>query len=148
MQRTGSLLIMLLLLTAYGRCVADQFGMLYATEASCCQDVNCAAPSTEDSDEQDPHHNEDEQPPCQLCLIISTDAATLDAGIKLPSPQGIDHASAPIVDRLFPAILGCCLPTEILAPPPREAQGPPEVLGSTWLETVTRLSPVRGPSLA
>ena len=152
MRRAGPFLIMLLLLIAYGRCVADQFGMLHTTEASCCQvicqDEHCSDVKADSPDEHGTNGTEDEQPaPCQLCLIISTDGATFDSGIKVPSPQVLDLASAAVSDMLFKDILGLCTAGESLLLPVFLDNNPPDVPVSQWIETATRILPVRGPSL-
>lgn len=106
MRKFGSFLVILLLITAYGRCVADQFGVLHTSDTACCQTVccddnhcepsetdepsethPCESPSDHDSSPEDTAPPTDDEPdPCQLCLILSNDSMLLSDSVKVPSP--------------------------------------------------------------
>ena len=96
--KAGSILIIALLLIAYGRCVADQYSLLYATDISCCQtvcDVNeccsnvidksCSDHSPSDQKNEKPDQN-DTPAPCQLCLILDNESMQITCGVKVPHP--------------------------------------------------------------
>ena len=158
MRRYGSFLLMLLLIIAYGRCVADQFGMLHTTGASCCQvvceDEHCSDVAsaehdfvTKDHDPQNQHdHDEKEKPaPCQLCLILSAEGATLEPGIKIPTPQSADY--------LNPASVFPCSDWSTLSLRIEDMDSslflpdvPLEEHKAHRLRAITRSLPIRGPS--
>lgn len=52
-RKLASFLVILLLITAYGRCVADQLGVLHTTGSTCCQ-VVCGGPDHCDPDVEQP----------------------------------------------------------------------------------------------
>lgn len=141
-------MIILFLLIAYARCVADQFGMLHTTEASCCQVVcqenHCSDIETEQPDEHSSEQDEETPSPCQLCMIISTDGATFDAGIKVPSPQVLDLKALTAFAVLFDSELRLRSTEEL--PSLTDHDRPPEAQLSEWLCVVSKAMPVRGPS--
>lgn len=164
MRQTGSFLIMFLLLIAYGRCVADQFGMLHTNEASCCQvvcqddhcsDLDAASShqtdheSHEDHEHHQNHGPEPEEPaPCHLCLIISMDGATFDGNIKVPTPQILESLDHNFFITLLDHALGLLPPKATLELPSYHDSGPPVEQMSQRLRIVSKALPVRGPSVA
>lgn len=152
MRRAGSLLVMLLLLIAYGRCVADQSGILHTSGASCCQvvceDAQCADAEPAHHGGHEPGPGGEQPAPCQLCQIISTDGATFDGSIKVPAPQvaaPLDSADfARLIDHIL--ALSTAAETDVRLTAPRVR--PPDIQTSQWLLAASRTAPVRGPSLA
>lgn len=81
---------MLLLITAYGRCLADQMGALQNSGAACCQTTQPSCCDTHDSettshDDESNHEENDEGTPCPLCLILSSDSLLLQESLEIPS---------------------------------------------------------------
>lgn len=152
MLRPGSLLVIFLLLIAYGRCVADQFGILHASEASCCQvvcqDEHCTDEDNTSTGGHDSQPGEEDPAPCQLCMIISADGATFDASIKVPSPTVYDISDSTFFVMLSGHPSGQHSRAETLELPPYRDHAPPNTLASQWLQVVSRVFPVRGPSMA
>ena len=141
MRKLGSLLVILLLLTAYGRCVADQLGTLHMTGASCCQ-TSC---STDDhSGDEDGGHQDDPEQPCQLCSILSGGSMLLEDGLVLPAPTLVE---------LIPL---CAARFSLDAFPPEipwdltrsDHPAPPDEQLTRLRRIVAKTTPVRGPSIA
>ena len=169
MRKLGSYLIILLIITAYGRCVADQFGMLHTTTASCCQ-VSCdeishcevSGDATEDDHSENPEHQEDsdgqDQPkpptpssPCQLCLILSSDSILMGDQLEIPSPVILDITSLPTSSTFCNSpetFLGIrlCFKTPDL--PLSDHPDTPAEQRSRLQRIVAKTTPVRGPSIA
>jgi len=164
MRKLGSYLIILLILTAYGRCVADQFGMLHTTTASCCQ-VTCdeishcevSGDATESDHSKNSEHQEDSegqnQPnppsPCQLCLILSSDSMLMGDQLEIPSPIILDIAS------LSTSYTFCTSPETLIGLrlcfkdlPPSGHPDTPAEQRSRLQRIVAKTTPVRGPSIA
>lgn len=157
MRKLGSYLIILIFLTAYGRCVADQFGMLHTSDISCCVTVcntTCDAddhgPDTPDHhpEESETPDHQDEPSPCQLCFILNSDSMMLEHGIKIPSPSLLElpdiFSSFATLDDLFRGPLLSLSPDLTASDHP----DPPAEQRSRLLRTVARMTPVRGPSIA
>jgi len=157
MRKLGSILVIMLLLIAYGRCVSDQFGMLHTSDASCCQTICTAVTHCSDvaeachdhSDSEDNDHNNEEKPaPCQLCFILDNDSIMIQDGIKIPSPTLANFI--PIfdfgtdLDLLFSRTSGLTSTDFQL----EDLPDPPAELCSLYLSLVTKTAPVRGPSIA
>jgi hypothetical protein len=172
MRKLGSYLIILLILTAYGRCVADQFGMLHTTTASCCQvscdeishcgvsEVNSDATEgdhsensehQEDSDGQDQPKPPSQPAPCQLCLILSSDSMLMGDQLEIPSPIILDITSLSSSSTFCTspaAFLGIrlCFKTPDL--PLSDHPDTPAEQRSRLQRIVAKTTPVRGPSIA
>ena len=158
-RKLGSYLLILIFLTAYGRCVADQLGMLHSSDTSCCQTVcedvsdlcgycpDSGKPLSEQANE--PANNSDQQAPtpCQLCFILDSDSMFIENGIKMPAP--IFHELAdPLcfstsVDGNTPS-LQFSLHQELT---PRHHLEPATQRSSRLLRLSTKANPVRGPSM-
>lgn len=176
MRKLGSALIILLLLTAYGRCVADQFGLLQTTGTPCCQvtcdQVNhCTPPegqvSSKDHEDQHDHapgdhpcnpdlpggHDrnqqepEDSPTPCQLCFILDSDSMIHGESIKVP---------APLLFELSPLFYITSWDNQLQPGHPVTAlDHPPSDYPESHIEQrshirriVAKTTPVRGPSIA
>jgi hypothetical protein len=155
MRKLGSFLVILLLITAYGRCVADQFGVLHTTDSSCCQvtcsaDSHCAeeatadAPHSEDSEASD--DSTEEPAPCQLCFILSSDSILLGDSIDIPAPKVLELVPA-LFNSGLDNLLGKGIATLNLDQPPAEHPDPPEEHRSRLQRIVAKLTPARGPSI-
>ena len=155
-RKLGSYLIILLLITAYGRCMADQFGVLHTTDSSCCQ-VTCSAEThCEDEAPSDNSHSEesdkptdkptDEPAPCQLCFILSSDSILLGDGIAVPSPTVLE-LNPLIFNSGLDRLLGKGLTLIDLNQPRAAHPDPPEEHRSRLQRIVAKLTPVRGPSI-
>ena len=152
MRKLGSYLVILLLITAYGRCMADQFGVLHTTDSSCCQ-VTCAAEShCEDETPSDESHSEesdestDEPAPCQLCFILSGDSILLGDSIDIPSPSVLELTPA-LFNSGLDNFLGKGIAYLDLDQPTAEHPDHPEEHRSRLQRTVAKSTPVRGPSV-
>ncbi len=165
MRKLGSYLIILLILTAYGRCVADQFGMLHTTTASCCQ-VTCDeishcevgdTPEGDHSENSEHQKNSDgqDQPnppsPCQLCLILSSDSMLMGDQLEIPSPIILDITSISTSYTFYTspeAFLGIrlCFKTPDL--PLSDHPDTPAEQRSRLQRIDAKTTPVRGPSIA
>lgn len=156
MRKLGSYLIILLLLTAYGRCVADQFGILHTTEASCCQVTcnesdHCEDTTDKHSDDSDHSEDSEEPAPCPLCVILSSDSMLLQDALELPSPSFLDLDSPFTFHSIWGTtsedILGrridCFAPSLHLSDRP----DPPAEQRSRLQRIVAKTTPVRGPSI-
>ena len=144
----GSYLIILLLISAYGRCLADQMGMLNNSASACCQ-VSCF---DSDLSELEPHNDhpgqqeDNKKPPCQLCIILDSDSLLLQDGLEIPSlsPYSVDI----LWDNHFAQELRF-----IHTPQPSvelTSHGFEETVQeqrSLQLRTAAKALPVRGPSL-
>ena len=167
-RKVGSYLIILVFLTAYGRCMTDQLGMLHASNIACCQTIcenlteeNTTKPCDDCPDllEADPDetnatgkHEVPETPkvptPCQLCFILDSDSMLVEHGIKLPAPVfyelakplGLISSTDDVLHALRFYILEELLPTEHCA----------AVIDHRSLPLRLRIktTPVRGPSIA
>ncbi|BDS05740.1 hypothetical protein NT6N_07800 [Oceaniferula spumae] len=160
MQKLGSILVITLLLIAYGRCVSDQYGILHTTKASCCQTI-CTALShcndhaedsctaDHDSDQQDGEHNNEENPaPCQLCFILSNDSMVVENGVKIPCPALSDFNPAFDFGTDLDSLIGrisSLLATDLHFV---DLPDPPAELSSLYRCMVMKTTPVRGPSIA
>lgn len=159
MQKVGSLLVITLLLVAFGRCVADQYGMLHTTDASCCQTI-CTTDTHHADDEadndcndssehqQEEHNNEDTPAPCQLCSILKNDSMQIEPATKVPYPIISDFypvfdfglSMDSLLSRISCQVSSCDLITEL--------PDPPAELDSLFRCLVAKTAPVRGPSIA
>jgi len=100
MRKLCFLLLMLSFLTAYGRCVADQLGMLHTSDASCCVAVcdnvvkSCVqCPEETSSDTTQPPPEQTPEPsPCQLCIIIDAEGAVAGKEIRLTTLNTHEHS--------------------------------------------------------
>lgn len=148
-------------LTAYGRCVTDQLGMLHASNSSCCQTVcEQLAESCEycpddlpmaarpDEKKSSGNHEKQELPtPCQLCFILNSDGMLVESGIKIPSPVFYELTNSP---GLVPSMDGIVhhllvlLHEELL---PMDFRDPATGQHSLPLRLRVKTTPVRGPSL-
>ncbi|GEM_PF-1008073 len=173
MRKLGSLLVILLLLTAYGRCVADQLGVLHSSESSCCQVVcdqadHCktkaspceASPSEESNCAHSQDHNHDshsdepepEEPqpnetdPCGLCVILSSDGMLLSDNIKVPTPTLLEISPLFFVTTLN-GLLDKSLLFTHLEDSPTEHPDPPAEHRSQLRRIIAKTTPVRGPSM-
>ena len=168
MRKLGSLLVILLLLTAYGRCVADQLGALHTTASSCCQVVcdqadHCQtseADLSEDSccgsdHDTDHHHSKESEPddsspedpaPCGLCLIISSDSMLLNDDVKVPTPTLLELSSLFFMPTLN-GLLDQSRPNLNLDNSPSEHPDPPAEHRSQLRRIIAKTTPVRGPSI-
>ncbi|MBT8037611.1 MAG: hypothetical protein KJO21_08710 [Verrucomicrobiae bacterium] len=156
MRKLGTYFLILLLITAYGRCMADQLGMLHTTAASCCQvsyDDRDHCKRTSDADHQHPetpgHPNNEEQPsPCQLCLILSNDSMLLEDGVKIPTPSLLDTTPLFTFQTTWQELLGTHL--DHFPPPPLASSQPESAIEqhSQLGRIATKTTPVRGPSMA
>lgn len=163
MRKLGSYLVILIFLTAYGRCVADQLGMLHMSGTSCCQTVcdnisdTCGqCPDTreeasrhtpQDSNHSD--HHEDRQPPapCQLCFILDSDSMLIEDGIKIPAPVFHDQSDS---FRLATSVQNPLQNFRFYFDQEQVLQDHPDPLtGQAYLvlRFITRTTPVRGPSI-
>jgi len=165
MRKLGSYLIILLILTAYGRCVADQFGMLHTTNTSCCQ-VTCDevshCDSIEDTDSEHSEHqdnsDDEEKPnspipssPCQLCLILSSDSMLVGDQLEIPSPIILDISPASTFWNFYSsseAPTRSQLRFTTLDLPPSGHPDTPTEQRSRLQRIVAKTTPVRGPSTA
>lgn len=168
MRKLGSLLVILLLLTAYGRCVADQLGVLHTTASSCCQAVcdqadhcqtseaNLSDDSCCGSDHDKGHdHSEESEPeepnsedpaPCGLCLIISSDSMLLNDDVKVPTPTLLELSSLFFMPTLN-GLLDQSRPNLNLDNSPSEHPDPPAEHRSQLRRILVKTTPVRGPSI-
>lgn len=158
MRKLLSYLLILIFLTAYGRCVADQFGMLHSSETSCCvtvceTDSHCSVNDNEHSDHPDsqtPETSEEpDQPmPCQLCFILDSDGMLIEDSVQLPSPILLELTdffsfTATLDDILRAHVISF---SQELIPP--ALPDPSAELRSRLLRIDAKTTPVRGPSIA
>jgi len=158
MRKLSSILVVLLLLTAYVRCVADGFGMLNASEASCCQEIiktdvvnDCHEDDChEEENSHEPEHPEEQSPtPCQLCFILSSDS-------MLPSGGDVDLPS-PIFKEILPLYVSC-ITLDFLTGNQFDLQSADQILSDfpelsddlrhRMQRIAIKTTPVRGPSIA
>lgn len=147
MRKFGSLLVISLLLIAFGRCVADQYGALHTSEASCCQTACTSSEHDSDGHGTEQHNNEDNPAPCQLCQILQNDSMQIENGVELPCPVVSDFTPAFESGAWLEAWLSrmCCqLPPPDLDP---DFAFPPAELSSVFRCFVAAVAPVRGPSV-
>lgn len=154
MQKLGSILIVLLFITAYGRCVADGLGALQASEASCCPEVSMTVEVSDSHDHdvssESEHPGEKDSPaPCQLCFILSNDSLIVNGGdIELPSPtfqDVLDLAIAGIIlDHLTEVRLDLLSADLTVSDFPNLSDEQRSLLQRIAVKT----TPVRGPSIA
>ncbi len=164
MRKLCSYLVILLILTAYGRCVADQFGMLHTTTASCCQvicdeanhcnidgDVGNDTSGNEHSEHQEDSDEQDQPAPCQLCLILSSDSILMGDQLEVPAPIILDITS------LSTTYIFCTSPEALIGirlrfttPDLTQSDHPdtPAEQRSRLQRIVAKMTPVRGPSIA
>lgn len=168
MRKLGSFLIILLLITAYGRCVADQLGVLHTTNSACCQvscgvNTHCAEqePQNEhqnhsedhpcsNSDQTNEQEEEEEAPqdsfPCQLCFILNSDSMLPGDNLEIPAPSLFE-----ISPFFFSSILDGFLPNAPqitdLNTSFSELPNPPAEPRSRLRRIVAKTTPVRGPSI-
>jgi len=157
MRKFGSFLVILLILTAYGRCVADQYGALHMTGSACCQTVCCGDSHCESkevesaenhTDSKNSNHSEEspeDQDPCQLCLILSNDAMLQGDNVKVPTPSFLELTSIHFLttlENLFSK--GFLTPQLDLLPD--EPSSPPAEHRSQLRRVIAKTTPVRGPS--
>jgi len=158
MRKLGSFLVILLLITAYGRCMADQFGVLHTTDSSCCQ-VTCSAEShcaeeapadashSKEAENVEESNDPTEKPaPCQLCFILSSDSILLGDSIDIPAPTLLEITPA-LFNSGLGNLLGKGIATLNLDQPPAEHPDPPEEHRSRLQRIVAKLTPARGPSI-
>ena len=148
MSKLGSYLIILVLLTAYGRCVADQFGMLHTSKASCCTTV-CDAPEHCLETESDHSDGDSDAPaPCQLCFILDSDSMLIEDGLEIPTPNLLELSDfllfAKPLDDLFRSDTTSFSPDLKLS----GYSDPPAEQRSRQMRIDAKTTPVRGPSNA
>jgi len=150
MRKLGSYLLILIFLTAYGRCVADQFGMLHTSETSCCVSVCDASDHCEDSQSGHPENSDSQEipTPCQLCFILDSDSMLLEDGFELPTPSFLDVSDfftfCTTLDDLLRSRALLFSSDLTLSDHP----DPPAEQRSRLLRTNAKTTPVRGPSIA
>ena len=157
MRKLGSFLVILLILTAYGRCVADQLGILHTSGTACCTvvcedvDRSCVqCPETEAAETQQPHlpADQEEPKPCQLCFILDSDSVVLGAEMKMPTPHFHDSPDA-LAYTLFSAhTLHAHFGLSDFVLRSSGQPGPAIEQHSRLLLTCSKATPVRGPSVA
>lgn len=154
MRKLSSILVVLLLLTAYVRCVADGFGMLNASEASCCQEISSSSEGDGDHDSDvshdSEHSGEENAPtPCHLCFILSSDSILPGGGdVDLPSP---------IFKEILPLYVSC-ITLDFLTGNQFDLQSADQILSDfpelsddlrhRMQRIAIKTTPVRGPSIA
>lgn len=150
MRPIGSILVISLLLIAFGRCVTEQYGMLHTTTASCCQTIctACTHPDGTPGQHSEEEHNNHETPsPCHLCEILNNDSVQLASGIKLPCPVisefSPDFEPGTWMDALLSRICSQVPPLDL----DTDLPDPPPELGSMFRCLVCKVAPVRGPSI-
>ena len=167
MRKLGSLLIMLLLLTAYGRCVADQLGVLHSSASACCQVTLSQADHCEsETDEQNTCHSdgdsnheshpeestpeepetEPETEPCGLCAILQSDGMLLNDGLKVPSPIVLELSHLFFTTTLD-GLLDKSHTIINLENSTSEHPDPPAEHRSKLRRTIAKTTPVRGPAV-
>jgi len=148
MRKLASFLVILLILTAYGRCVADQFGALHVSNNACCQQVCDSAGHCEVGEDGDQDHPtpSDKNSPCQLCLIISSDSILQSDDVEAPTPTIIEIDPNLHRDSLI-HLLTQQVKLLFSAPISPNPQDPPADDRSELRRIVVTTTPVRGPSL-
>lgn len=153
-----SLLLMLSFLTAYGRCVADQLGILHGSGTSCCvvicediEDSCIQCPDETSPAATQPHLPEDNQEPkpCQLCIIIDADGVVTAEEVRVPSPQFEDHPDKQNTSPRCGQIRG--VGSAATGPPHltlSDHTGQPGEQRAHLLRTLCKALPIRGPSMA
>lgn len=147
---------MLAFLTAYGRCVADQLGILHTSGTSCCMVVceknqsSCQqCPDEHPADPSQAPVSEDNQDPkpCQLCIIIDTDGVVSSGEVKIPIPNLHDYRDNPDYSLLIATLAGidpaAAAPLEL-----RPSADPPGIARAHLQRILCRVTPIRGPSMA
>ena len=160
MQKFGSYLVILIFLTAYGRCVADQLGMLHTSGTSCCQTVCDNIPDTcghcpddekataQQADQPGNHEDQKAPKPCQLCFILDTDSVMLGTEIKMPTPH-FHNSPDTLTYTLFSAhTLHAHFGLSDFVLRSSGQPGPAIEQHSRILLTCGKATPVRGPSVA
>ncbi len=152
-----SLLLMLSFLTAYGRCVADQLGILHASGTSCCiivcEDaqsscVECPDETSPGSTQPQPPEENQEPKPCQLCIIIDLDGAVTVEEVRVPAPHFEDHPDKQNPSSLCGQLRG--IDSAATGPPhltPSDPMGHPGDQRAQLLRTLCKALPIRGPSM-
>jgi hypothetical protein len=150
MRKFGSYLLILIFLTAYGRCVADQFGMLHTSETSCCVSIcdtndHCKETQNDHSEDSD---SQEIPTPCQLCFILDSDSMLLEDSFEIPTPSFLDISNfftfCTTLDDLLRSRELLFSSDLTLSDHPN----PPTEQRSRLLRTTAKTTPVRGPSIA
>ncbi|MGB1937642.1 MAG: hypothetical protein ACPHVK_09135 [Akkermansiaceae bacterium] len=152
-----SLLLMLAFLTAYGRCVADQLGILHTSGTSCCvvicEEIEDSCQQCPDELSSDPGHppipEENEDPkPCQLCIIIDADGLVTGEEVRIPAPDVHDQQDDPDYSLLTGPFRGIDLtaaaPIDLR---PSDNTDPPGERRAQLQRILCRVIPIRGPSI-
>ena len=156
-RKLCSYLLILTFFTAYGRCVADQLGILHTSGTACCTvvcedvDRSCVqCPEPEAAETQQPHlpADQEEPKPCQLCFILDSDSVVLGAEMKMPTPHFHDSPDA-LAYTLFSAhTLHADFGVSDFVLRSSGQPGPAIEQHSRLLLTCSKANPVRGPSVA
>ena len=150
MRKLGSYLLILIFLTAYGRCVADQFGMLHTSETACCAIACDAVDHCGDTQDKQPENqdNQDDPAPCQLCFILNSDSMLLDDGIEIPAPTFSEITPLSSLHNSLENLFGGQPPSFSPGLPSSDHPDPPAEQRSRLQRIVAKTTPVRGPSIA
>lgn len=159
MRKLGSYLVILIFLTAYGRCVADQLGMLHTSGTSCCQTLcddildtcgHCPddeKATVQQADQPSNHEDQETPKPCQLCFILKSDSMLIEDGIKVPTPVFHEQTDflrlATSVENPMRAFRFCFKREQVLLDHP----DPLTEQGYDILRFIIKMTPVRGPSI-
>lgn len=177
MRQLGSYLIILLFITAYGRCIADQLGSLHQSGAAACCQTNCSdsthctpvsdctdqhehdtspseCPGVPTSGESHPHNHGGEEspdPPTQAppCqLCIILDSDSIIQADPLKVPSPLLTELNSLLHVYPPlTILHREMLSNLLEQDPAQHPLPPAEQRSKRQRIDTRTTPVRGPSL-
>ncbi|NWK57121.1 hypothetical protein HW115_15980 [Verrucomicrobiaceae bacterium N1E253] len=167
---------MILLVTAYGRCVTDQFGIFGPSQSVCCQ-LTCHEEQAEEQDAATPqqgslaHHDHDhthdhshapgdapcsptednepkpEENPCQLCFILDSDSMLPSQDLKVPSPSLTDLCGLQWISPFDGILPNGGPPAESQNRPPTNFPDDTDEQDSQLKQQHRKNTPVRGPSL-
>lgn len=149
MRQVRATILLLLFIATFGRCFAEQYGLIANSALACCVEVVacCEAEHPAHHDEDDPAHHEDEETPdCPVCVLIDNNALVTAAAADLPAPSYALASSFFVLDEWNANLLDPIL--DHPDPGSGNTPSPPPRLSLSLTELVLFSAPVRGPSMA
>ena len=140
MRQLKATILLLLFIATFGRCFAEQYGVLGDNGLACCVEQAACC-----DDEEPAHHDEGTPPDCPICVIIDNNALLATLSLELPPPAFSSASSFFAIDAWSAEFLvlfrNHCDSGDDHIPPS------PERLSLSLTELVLCSAPVRGPSV-
>jgi hypothetical protein len=139
MRQVKATILLILFIATFGRCFAEQYGVLGDTDLACCVEHNECCEGEESAD-----HEDEETPECPVCVLIDSSALVGNSPGELAPPVYSLASTFFAVDAWSPGIPDLLLERcdsgeeRIPSPPPR--------LSVSLRELVLYSAPVRGPT--